>query len=188
MEFFWRITTQPQPILKLFLHYLLKNYWGNVLNWGERQFIFLMENTFLVMNTCIFTNWIIERYLVAQFIFLELCVNSLAYLKVVHRHIQGHPSGFDIKYRPGLTRCFYKSTKNWCSVASWVVEIYAWSTISNFFDLMRPQRPPSEMVPYNSGKLDFWWSIPQNITSIDYFGASDDQTIMIRKFFGEIGL
>ena len=30
--------------------------------------------------------------------------------------------------------------------------------------------------------------IPQNITSICYFGASDDQTIRIRKFFEEIGL
>ena len=32
-----------------------------------------------------------------------------------------------------MTRCFDKSTKYWCSVASWEVEIYAWSTIWNFF-------------------------------------------------------
>ena len=32
-------------------------------------------------------------------------------------------------------------------MASWVVGIYAWSTISNFFDLTRPQRPPTEKVP-----------------------------------------
>ena len=68
-------------------------------------------------------------------------------------------------------------------MASWVVGIYAWSTISNFFDLTRSQRPPSEMVPYISEKLDYWWSIPQNITSIGYFGASDERTIRIRKFF-----
>ena len=49
---------------------------------------------------------------------------------------------------------------------------------------MRPQQPPSERVPYIREKLDFWWSIPQKITSIGYFGASDDQTIRIRKFFG----
>ena len=68
-------------------------------------------------------------------------------------------------------------------MASWVVEVYAWFTIWNFFDLMWPQRPPSERVPYISEKLDFWWSIPQKITSNDYFGANDDQTIRIRRFF-----
>ena len=68
-------------------------------------------------------------------------------------------------------------------MASWVVEFYAWSTIWNFFDLTRPQQPPSEKVPYISEKLDFWWSIPQKITNIGYFGASDDQIIGIRKFF-----
>jgi hypothetical protein len=73
-------------------------------------------------------------------------------------------------------------------VASWVVEIYAWSTIWNFYDFTQPQWPPSERVPYISEKLDFWWSIPQKISSIGYFGASDDQTIGIRKLFGEIGL
>ena len=60
--------------------------------------------------------------------------------------IQGHPLGIDTKSRPGLTRCFDKSTKKWCSVASWVVEIYAWSTIWNFFDLMWPQWPQTEKV------------------------------------------
>ena len=82
---------------------------------------------------------------------------------------------------------FRKSTKNWCSVGCWVVGIYAWSTIWNCFDLMWPQRPPSEKVPYISEKLDFWWSIPQKITSIGYFGASDYQIIRIRKFFGKLG-
>ena len=73
-------------------------------------------------------------------------------------------------------------------MVSWVVGINAWSTISNFFDLTRPQQPPSERVPYISEKLDFWWSIPQKITSIGYFSASNDHTIRIRKFFEEIGL
>ena len=54
--------------------------------------------------------------------------------------------GFDIMSRPGLTRCFDKSIKNWCSVAFWVVEIYDWFIIWNFFDLMRPQWPPTEKV------------------------------------------
>ena len=65
------------------------------------------------------------------------------------------------KVKTWLDQCLDKSTKNWCSVASWVVEIYAWSIIWNFFDLTRPQQPPSERVPYISEKLDFWWSIPQ---------------------------
>ena len=60
--------------------------------------------------------------------------------------MQGQPLGIEIKYRPGLTSCFDKSTKKWCSVASLVVEVYAWSTIWNFFDLTQPQRPPTEKV------------------------------------------
>ena len=51
-----------------------------------------------------------------------------------------------------------------------------------------PQQPPTEKVPNISKKLDFWWSIPQKGTSIGHFGARDDQTIRIRKLFGEIGL
>ena len=43
-----------------------------------------------------------------------------------------------------------------------------------------PQEPLSKRVPYICGKLDFWWSIPQKMTSIGYFGASYDQTIRIR--------
>ena len=45
------------------------------------------------------------------------------------------------------------------------MEICTWSTIWNFFDLRCPQWPPSERVPYNREKLDFWWST-QEITSI----------------------
>ena len=54
-------------------------------------------------------------------------------------YVQGQPLGIVIKRRPGLTRYFDKSTKNWCSVASWVVGIYAWSTIWNFFNLTWPK-------------------------------------------------
>ena len=68
-------------------------------------------------------------------------------------------------------------------MGSWVVGIYAWSIIWKNFDLTQPQRPLLKRVPYISEKLDFWWSIPQKITSISYFGASDDQIIGIRKFF-----
>ena len=91
------------------------------------------------------------------------------------------------KVKTWLDQMFKKSIKKWCSVASWVVEIYAWPTNWKFFDLMRSQWPPSERVPYISEKLDFWWSIPQKITSIGYFGASDDQTIRNRNVFEEIG-
>ena len=45
-----------------------------------------------------------------------------------------------------------------------------------------------EKVPYISEKLDFWQSIPQKMTSIGYFGASDDQIIRIIIFFEEIGI
>ena len=38
----------------------------------------------------------------------------------------------------------------------WVVEIYAWLTIWNFFDLMWPQRPPTENVlKFNMSFHDF---------------------------------
>ena len=51
-----------------------------------------------------------------------------------------------------------------------------------------PQQPPIEKIPNVGEKLDFSWSIPQKRTSIGHFGARDDQTISIRKFFEEIGL
>ena len=46
-----------------------------------------------------------------------------------------------------------------------------------------PQQPPTEKVSNISGKLDFWWSIPQKGTIIGHFGARDDPNIWIRKFF-----
>ena len=36
--------------------------------------------------------------------------------------------------------------------------------------------------------LDFWWSSPQEITSIGYFSTSDDRTIRIRIFWGNWAL
>ena len=56
------------------------------------------------------------------------------------------------------------------------------------FDLTQPQRPLLERVPYISEKLEFWQSIPQKMTSIGYFGASDDRILRIRIFFEEIGI
>ena len=37
-------------------------------------------------------------------------------------------------------------------------------------------------------QLGFWWSIPQNMSSIGHFGVSDDQTIRIRTLLEEIWL
>jgi hypothetical protein len=53
---------------------------------------------------------------------------------------------------------------------------------------MGPKRPLSERVPDMSENVNFCGSIPQKITSVGYFGASDDQIIRIRKFFGKIRL
>ena len=47
---------------------------------------------------------------------------------------------------------------------------------------MWSKQPPSEKVSYISEKLDFWWSIPQKITSIVSSSASNNQTIRIRQF------
>ena len=40
-------------------------------------------------------------------------------------------------------------------MASWVVGIYAWSTVWNIFDLTQPQRPLTEKMPYLSEKWGF---------------------------------
>ena len=71
------------------------------------------------------------------------------------------------------------------SVCSWGLGIWVSSTSFQKSNKDWPQQPPSERVPYIREKLDFWWSIPHKITSIGYFGASDAQTIRIRKCFGE---
>ena len=39
------------------------------------------------------------------------------------------------------------------------MNIYAWSIIWNFFDLLRLQRPPWKKLAYTSEILDFWWCI-----------------------------
>ena len=57
-----------------------------------------------------------------------------------------------------------------------------------FFELMWPQWPLPERVPYLSEKLDFLWSIPQKGTGIGHFGARDDQIIRISNFFDEMRL
>ena len=93
--------------------------------------------------------------------------------------------------------------RNWHKVKTWLDQmfwqIYQKLMLSGFLSswnlcliyylkIFWPQRPLSERVPYISEKLDFWWTIPQKIASIGYLGASDDQIIRIRKFFGEIRL
>ena len=47
---------------------------------------------------------------------------------------------------------------------------------------------PTERVSDISGKLDFWWSIPQKGIGIGHLGAWDDQTIRISRFFNEMRL
>ena len=74
------------------------------------------------------------------------------------------------------------------SVYSWGLEIWISSTSFQKSTIGWPQQPPTEKVPYISENLDFWWSIPQKRTSVGHFGAIDDQTIRIRKFFEDIGL
>ena len=112
----------------------------------------------------------------------------------------------------GKTPCIYyedttkppitgSTIRNWDKVKTWLDQmfwqIYQKLMLSGFlssgnlclihhfklFSPHRPQWPRSEKMPYLSEKLDFWWSIPQKITSVGYFGASDDQIIRIRKFF-----
>ena len=69
------------------------------------------------------------------------------------------------------------------------MEFLATTTIFLKSSISWPQPPPTEKVPNNSEKLDFLRSIPEKGTSINHFGARDDPTIRIRKFFFcEIGL
>ena len=76
----------------------------------------------------------------------------------------------------------------WCLVAFWGLEICVSSTSFQKKSIGWPQQPPTERLSDISWKLDFWWSIPQKINSIGYFGASDDQTIRISFFWGNWGL
>ena len=102
--------------------------------------------------------------------------------------VQGAPLGFDIKY-----------LKIWFNQMFW--QIYQELMLSGFLSsgnfclihhlkLFWPQSTSitsvrkSAMIPYISEQLDFWWSIVQKMTSIGYFGASDDQTSRIRFFWG----
>ena len=65
----------------------------------------------------------------------------------------------------------------------WVLSTSFWKS-----NIGWPQQPPSESVPHINEKLDFWWSIPQKMTSIGHFSPIDDQTKRIRISFEEIGL
>ena len=74
------------------------------------------------------------------------------------------------------------------SVYSWGYGIWVSSTSFQKSNIGWPQQPPTEMVPYISESLDFWWTIPQKMTNTGHFDAIDDQTIGIRKFFEKIRL
>ena len=68
---------------------------------------------------------------------------------------------------------------------SWGLENLVSSTIKKKSNIGWPFYRKGADISEN---LDFWWSIPQKGASIGHFGARDDQTIRIRKYFGEIGL
>ena len=74
------------------------------------------------------------------------------------------------------------------SVCSWGLGIWVSSTNFQKSNIAWPQQPPTEKVPNISEKLDFWWSIPQKGTIIGHFGATNDPTIRISKFFDEMRL
>ena len=83
--------------------------------------------------------------------------------------IQGHATGFDIQWRPWRPskNNFYVKMKVF--VYFWGLGIWVSSTSFQKSNIGWPQQPPSERVPYISEKLDFWWSIPQKMTSIGDF-------------------
>ena len=103
-------------------------------------------------------------------------------------HLQGvpvHKDKFKIRITVGLS---YIRKHSWWLACSPIFSIWVSSKKIPKSYIGWPQQPPTEKVPNISKKLDFWWSIPQKGTSIGHFGAGDDQTIWIRKFFEEIGL
>ncbi len=77
-------------------------------------------------------------------------------------------------------------------MAFWVVEIYAWSTILNFFDLTQPQWPPTEKV--QKFKMSFHDSVKklffQNIQISDFnpqiidFKDNEDSEVLSNDFSG----
>jgi hypothetical protein len=96
-----------------------------------------------------------------------------------------HKDKFKIRITVGLS---YIRKHSWWLACSPIFSIWVSSKKIPKSYIGWPQQPPTEKVPNISKKLDFWWSIPQKGTSIGHFGAGDDQTIWIRKFFEEIGL
>ena len=103
-------------------------------------------------------------------------------------HIQGLSTGFDILWRPLRPTKSKFLIKRKVSLYFWGLDIWVSSTSFQKSNKGWPQQPSSERVPYISEKLSFWWSIPQKMSSIGHFGASDDQTIRIWMFVEEIGL
>ena len=64
-----------------------------------------------------------------------------------------------------MTWCFDQYTKNWCSVASWVVDIYTWSIIWKKIDLKWPQRPPPfQLLFWRNLNFPNFWGIQSQIS------------------------
>jgi hypothetical protein len=77
----------------------------------------------------------------------------------------------------------YIGKHSWWLACSQISTIWVSSKKDQKCHIGWPQQPPTEKVPKLSEKLDFWWSIPQNRTSIGHFGARDDQTIQVQEVF-----
>ena len=53
------------------------------------------------------------------------------------------------------------------SVYAWGYGIWVSSICFQKSSIDWPQQPPTEMVPYISESLDFWWTIPQNSNAVN---------------------
>ena len=162
--------------------------------WGK-----CIKNFFKVHQVCvlyligpfgrIFWNSFLPNDLSYNFVYSYLQILPPDYLKKETARsfwklclVQGVSTGIDILWRP------QRPTKN-NFLVKMEVAVYFWglgnwlsSIIFQKSNIGWPHQPPSERVPYISEKVDFWSPIPQKMTSIDHFGASDDQKIRIFNF------
>ena len=114
--------------------------------------------------------------------------NSPAYQLLCISFLQGI-SYWSITNKSALRgRRIHNFIELWCLVGSGGVDFCVSSTSFQKSNVGWPQQPPTERVSNISEKLDFWWSIPQKATSIGHFGARNDQTIRISRFFDEMRL
>ena len=61
---------------------------------------------------------------------------------LINEHVQGHRTRFETFQTNNFSWFNDILFKDQWFVGSWVVEIYAWLIIWNFFDLTQPQQPP----------------------------------------------